>query len=56
MWTPDLDRRLRLSLDASRRKDWGIGYRLSEIASHLRCSYSTVSRRLRAWRVTECKT
>ena len=32
------------------------GYRQIEIARHLGCSYSTVSRRLRDWRMTECKT
>lgn len=32
------------------------GYRLGEIAAHLRLSYSTVSRRLRAAELTECKT
>jgi hypothetical protein len=32
------------------------GYTQAEIARELGCSYSTVSRRLRAWRLTECKT
>jgi putative transposase len=32
------------------------GYTQAEIARELGCSYSTVSRRLRGWRLTECKT
>jgi AraC-like DNA-binding protein len=34
----------------------GFGYTQADIARELGCSYSTVSRRLRAWRLTECKT